>query len=520
MRLSFAAVVLLFLTSLHAWGAETGPAARACEILPTVDFSAVQDASIQITEAAPISPGKDVPAVCDVQGYVSSNIGFHFRLPLSNWNGKFIEVGCGGSCGVFFDFLCNTPLSRGYACIASDMGHKSTTTDGKWAYNNLQAEVDWSFRATHIVALAGKAITERYYGRKPNFSYFHGCSTGGRQGTIEAQRFPWDFDGIIAGAPPFSETDALMHVLWNEQAVRDSKGQPMFTEGDLKQVHEAVLRQCDMDDGVKDGIVSNPHACHFNPETLLCAGGLGSACLAADKVEALKRLYAGPTTSSGQKISSGGVVVGAELNFWASHEAGENSLGEDSIHYMSFMPDPSPGWKASDFDWDRDFKRFGMMESLYGNTNPDLRKFKAAGGKLLLYHGWADWGASPLNSVDYYETVSRTMGGLKPTQEFFRLFLVPGMNHCSGGDGAFAIDYLTYLENWVEKGEAPEVMIGAHLPSFKQGYAAFTGLEFPLDPAIPLGFTRPVYPYPLRATYRGSGDPSRAKNFVPIGPQK
>src|SRR5262245_11301982 len=224
------ALALLFsvVYSARAWSETGTDPSQACTKLEFTDFSMIQDVPTQITQSKFVEAAKRSPALCDVQGYVAPNIGFHLQLPLSQWNGKFIEVGCGGSCGMFFDSLCNTPLSRGYACIASDMGHKSTTTDGKWAYNNLQAEIDWSFSATHVVALAGKAVTEQFYRRKPERSYFHGCSTGGRQGTIEAQRFPGDFDGIIAGAPPFSETDTLMLMLWADRSIKDTHGQSIL----------------------------------------------------------------------------------------------------------------------------------------------------------------------------------------------------------------------------------------------------------------------------------------------------
>jgi feruloyl esterase len=495
-------------------------ASAQCIAIKHADFSQIPDAPTQIVDILFVKATQANIGYCEVSGYVAPNVGFMIRLPSSNWNGKFLEVGCGGSCGSFFTFLCDTPLRKGYACIASDMGHKSASVDGMWAYNNPQAEIDWSFRATHVAALAGKAITAWFYGREPNFSYFHGCSTGGRQGMIEAQRFPWDFDGIIAGAPPFSETDTLMHILWGERSILEKNGKPILEANDLRLIHRAVLRQCDMDDGVNDGIISNPPSCHFDPEMLICAHEENDSCLSTRKIEAVKKFYSGPVTSNGRKLSTGGFTPGSELD-WGSFAPGGNypigraAIARESLHYLGFMPDPAPSWQAKDFNFDQDYKRFGMMESLYGNTNPDLRRFKAAGGKLLIYHGWTDLEPSPLDSIDYYETVVKTMGGLESTQDFFRLFMIPGMNHCSGGSGAFAVDYLTYMESWVEKDDPPKAMIGAHVPSHKNGYDAFVGLKFPLDHSITVSFTRPFYAYPLRAKYNGTGNSTDAVSFVP-----
>jgi len=512
-------VLLLAAFGAQAQAAGTTQRSVDCKALQSLDFSTVQDAPTQIIESKPVEARRGHPDLCDVQGYVTPNVGFHLRLPESNWNQKFVEVGCGGQCGVFFDFLCDTPLRRGYACIASDMGHKSTTLDLKWAYNNLPAQIDWTFRATHVVALAGKAIVSKYYERKPERSYMMGCSTGGHQGLVEAQRFPWDFDGIIAGAPSINMQMWSPDRIWSVQVLTDRNGRPLFTPDDIRLLHEKVLAQCDLDDGVKDGIVGDPLSCHVNLDELICKAGNTNRCLTREQVQAAKMRYSGPLTLAGEPLTAGGAPLGSEIN-WLGASVGGADYALDLFRYLNFMPAPGPTWQLSDFKLDRDYRRLGLIDSFYSASNPDLREFKHAGGKMILYQGWQDPGPPVAHVIDYYETVTKTMAGLKSTQDFFRLFLVPGMNHCSGGEGAFAIDYLTYLENWVEEGRPPNVMIGSHVPSYKDGYDAFMGLTFPLDPAIPVSFTRPVYPYPLHAKYTGRGDPNTAGNFVPVDPKR
>src|SRR5262245_6708609 len=226
--------------------------AEQCTALKNVDFSNIQDAPTQITAAKLIGTKGD-PVYCQVQGYVSPQVNFEIRLPVSNWNKKFMETGCAGACGtVLIDWLCPSLLGKGYACIASDMGHAGKFGNGLWAYNNLQAEVDWGYRATHVTALAGKAITERFYRKAPDKSYFMGCSTGGRQGMVEAQRFPWDFDGIIAGAPSSDQSGAIMVRLGAALAMRAMDGSSILSQEDLQLVHNAVVAACDMNDGVRD----------------------------------------------------------------------------------------------------------------------------------------------------------------------------------------------------------------------------------------------------------------------------
>lgn len=495
----------------HATPATVSTPETQCKGLAGVDFSGIKDATTQVMSAKVVESAAAAPSYCKVQGYVSPQVGFELRLPMSNWNGKFMEVGCGGFCGDLNSiFFCNGPLKKGYACIVTDMGHKSTGLDGKWAYNNLQAQIDYAFRATHVAGVAGKTITEGFYGKAPSKSYFFGCSCGGRQGLVEAQEFPWDFDGIIVGAPAINYSGVFMDLLWKARAVVDTDGNPLFGEADIALVHSAAIAKCDKDDGVKDGLIGDPRTCKFDPADLLCSAGTKAGCLSSEQVAAVKKFYSGPVTSKGERLFPGGGMPGSEAGDFGfnGYQSVFANFGKEFFQYTGFMPAPGPGWKSSDFDFDRDYKRLGTLETLYASTNPDLRKFKAAGGKLILWQGWADGAVSPLNSVDYYETVQRTMGGAATTRDFFRLFMLPGVDHCYGGEGASVVDFLSHMEAWVEKNQAPDMMMSAHV---KDGSDS---VSWPTDPAS-IGFTRPAYPYPLQPKYKGSGDPNKAENYGP-----
>ncbi|MGB7601136.1 MAG: tannase/feruloyl esterase family alpha/beta hydrolase, partial [Candidatus Sulfotelmatobacter sp.] len=416
-----------------------------------------------------------------------------------------------------------------------DGGHSSRAGDSNsnalWGYNDLQTVFDFGVRAPHVAALAGKAITERFYGKPPAESYFAGCSSGGQQALSEAERFPWDFNGILSGAPSPTFSGPMMYFLWGGRALAGK-----VTQGDLRLVHEHALAMCDRDDGVKDGVIGDPLHCNVHLPDLLCKGAYKEGkCLTAEKIEEVRKVYSGPTTSKGVKIYTGGPLPGSELNWINDGRSGRfdayvNDAGKvagwsgEYFRYIGFMPAPGPSWKAADFDFDRDYKRFGMAEELMGYAdNPDLRKFKAAGGKMILYQGGADQSDIPTDAIDYYDTAEKTMGGRASTQDFFRLFLIPGMNHCLGGEGAWSIDYLSYLEDWVERGKAPAVMIGSHLDlgPFWRAHSSepdfFEQIErFRKDPRN-VKFTRAIYPYPVRAVYRGKGDPNRASNWAPVG---
>lgn len=477
-------------------------------------MATLQDAPTHITEATWVGEHGTAPAYCRVRGYVEPHVGFAILLPGSRWNGKLIEMGCGGACGVIDEQSCGDPLHRGYACITSDTGHRGDSGDWKWAKDNVRAKLDYGYRGAHVTALAGKALTQLYYRRPPRESYFDGCSTGGRQAMVEAERFPWDFNGIIAGAPPLNFTANSLAQLWAALAATDAAGKALLTPTAVRLVHRAVLAQCDLDDGVRDGIVGNPMACDFDPGRLMCKAGRSEHCLSPAQVAAVRKIYAGPFAGT-DPLLQGGYARGSELEWIGADFSAAGGRGflysydEGKFRYAAFSPDPGPGWQPSDLDFRADYRRLGMMESLYSAANPDLRQFKRNGGKLLMYQGWNDPFEPPAAAIQYYDSVVRLMGGPAATRDFYRLFMIPGMGHCSGGDGAWAIDYVSSLEGWVERGKAPDELRGWHMrlpPTPTQPQ------RFPPRPGEAI-FSRPVYPYPLRARYKGTGDPTFAASF-------
>ncbi len=535
LRVSVLALAIVIHANANADTPVSADEQARCEALTETNFTKTMDAPTIVNEAlvvanpASLIRGLSTPSAaavdaltrdlremqpyCRVRGYVSPQVGFELALPMQHWNGKFLHIGCGGWCGDASWYAAYCALARGYACIGTDMGH--TGESGLWMRNNnLQGQSDFAYRATHVATLAGKAIVERYYGKDPQRSYFSGCSTGGYQAMMEAQAFPWDFDGIIAGAPDMDESDLSLRGIWLKQNFLDKANHPILNADEIQLLHRAVLERCDMDDGVKDGIISDPVHCKFDPAVLACKPGEHSGCLTSQQVQAVKNIYGVPVTSKGLQISTRGVFPGSELNWPEDLVA---TWGDTFFKNAGLLTPSGTEWKYSDFDFDRDYKRSGTGW-LFADTNPDLRRFKAAGGKLLSYQGGNDTSEIPGAVVDYYETVERTMGGRAATQDFYRLFVIPGMNHCDGGDGAYAIDYLHYLEDWVEHGRAPDVMIGAHLQhpvaDGKWGRLA----KYPLDETSPATFYRPVYPYPLHAKYKGKGDPNKAESFGSTGP--
>ena len=378
-----------------------------CGKLAKADFSGITDAPTHITATELVAATGGDPAYCKITGSIEPQISIEMRLPAANWNGKFMEVGCGGWCGAIFDWTCGEASRRGYACIATDMGHKGSGMDDvRWANNNLQGQIDFGYRATHVTALAGKAVAAQYYGSQPARSYYVGCSTGGYQGVMEAQRFPWDFDGIVAGAPDIDETQANFRGLWLARVERDSDGKRLLGEKELALLHNAALALCDLDDGIKDGIIANPRGCKFRPETLLCKSGEKSGCLTPAQIDAAKKIYAGPMNSAGERTSTGSFLIGSELgwtDFWPTQSL------VDFFRYGIPGYTTGPDYKDTDIDFDRDYKRFGLAPQ-YENNNPDLRRLQAAGAKLIVYHGTTDTIDPPGPVIDYYETVEKTMG--------------------------------------------------------------------------------------------------------------
>jgi Tannase and feruloyl esterase len=486
---------------------DTDPAS-ACRKLGTTSFEQIPGAPTWITSATVVAANGGQAAYCEIKGHVLQHVGLQMRLPLEGWNNKLYMNGNHGLGGPFFMDECEGALARNYAIGTTDMGHSGRVTDGGFAYDNMQGKIDFAYRATHVAAVAAKEIAKAFYQRPATRSYFSGCSTGGRQALMEAQRYPEDFDGIIAGPAPIYDAGMMAtHSFWGEKANRDSNNQIILRHDKLKMLSNAVYKACDGLDGLVDGIINDPRRCSFDPQ--LCPGNVDSPdCFTQAQVDVVRRVYEQPHDSSGKSIYPGSVPRGSEL-MWARvipdrpDQLGRGAeIGQDFLRYMAFEEDAGPGFDPLSFDFDRDPSRLTAMARLYDASNPDLSKFKARGGKLIMYSGWADENMSPFATVHYYEEVINKMGGLAATQTFARLLMVPGAFHCRGGVGPVLVanDLLPALEDWVENGVAPDRIIAAQVDAGK------------------VVRTRPVFPYPVEAKYKGAGDPNDAANFDPVGP--
>jgi pimeloyl-ACP methyl ester carboxylesterase len=491
-----------------------------CAALPFADFSQVPDAPAQVFATETVQASAPLPAYCRVEGYVSPTIGFEIRIPEDSWNGKMLFQGCGGFCGSTASIRqCDDALARGYACVATDLGHKGTPLDGKWAYNNPQGEIDFYYRATHATAQAAKAIIAAATGGDISRSYFRGCSTGGRQGLISAQRFPADFDGIIAAAPAGVSPGGGLHLIWSALANQDDAGNQILTPQKVALLHGAVVAACDAHDGLEDGLITDPRTCTFDPADMQCRRRPGEDCFTGPEVQVIRKIYQGAVDSSGAPLYHAVPMPGSEPN-WVPAYVGAGGqkpiyyfFGGDFFRYVAFAEDPGPSWMPEDFDYDRDPPRMGYNRHLNNAASPDLRAFVSRGGKLISYQGWSDQSVPPLGVVDYLEDVQRFMGGPDAVSEFYRLFMLPGVAHCSGGEGPDRVDALRSLEAWVEDGTAPESLIAYKLKN-DPGFGSVPHLP-PADENIEM--SRPVYAYPDVARYV-DGDPNDWQSFQRVAP--
>lgn len=493
-----------------------GAQALSCKALLAEDFTRTPDAPAQIIRTENVAQSGSMPAYCRIEGYIATNIGFEVRVPAEGWNNKLLMQGCGGFCGSYAVIAqCNDALKRGYACTATDLGHKSTPIDGKWAYNNPQGEIDFYYRATHATAQAAKAIVTRATGLEIARSYFRGCSTGGRQGLISAQRFPDDFDGIVAAAPAGVSPGGGLHLIWSALANLDEDGQPILSASKLPLLHNAVLQSCDGLDGLEDGLIDDPRRCTFDPADMQCRRRPGDDCFTGPEVAAIRRIYQGATDSNGNALYRAVPMYGSELNWSPAYIGIEEKpsvyyqFGGDFFRYVAFAEDPGPSWMPEMFDFDVDPTRMGYNRHLNYAANPDLRRFVEKGGKLISYQGWSDQSVPPLGIIDYLSDVERFMGGPEAVSDFFRLFMLPGVAHCAGGEGPDRVDALRALEQWVETGTPPDQLVAYNLLNDP---GPFASVVLPPQPGQ-VARSRPVYPYPAVPQYRGAGDPDVWQSF-------
>jgi feruloyl esterase len=518
------------LGTLLVWAGGGGPAHAAAKVdcdLPALQ--ALAPDATTLTAVSLVAATTTLPEYCRVDGYVTTpgepgepdnQVNFRLGLPTA-WNHKFYFQGCGGRCGSLV--ALDAGLMRSYAAATTDTGHQAAVTDSTWAYHARTQEIDYGHRGVHVTTVAAKLLTHAYYGEPLRHAYFSGCSNGGRQALIEAQRYPDDFDGIIGGAPGFGNKGNL-NSIWRYQTLLADRDH-YLPASKLPLLAEAVLADCDAKDGLVDGLIGDPRRCTFDPASLQCRAGDAPDCLTAGQVETVRKIYAGPTTSAGTQLHPG-FPMGHEdgpggWQLWivgtnpdhvveladgtlaftgTSPLTGDPPLGfaflDDGLKYLAFEVD-DPDYSYRDFDLDTDPPLLDFMDQILGASNPDLSRFNAYGGKLLLYHGWNDPATTgAYRTIQYYEEVVKAVGGTRQTDAFLRLFLAPGMHHCSGGPGPNMFDTLTALESWVEDGVAPTRLIASHS----------TGGV--------VDRTRPLCPYPQEARYIGSGSIDQAQNFL------
>jgi feruloyl esterase len=456
---------------------------------------------------APAQPAafRQLPAFCRVAATLKpssdSDIRIEVWMPLANWNGRFQGVGNGGLAGSItytsgrggIERGMAEALARGYATASTDTGHVGGTAAP--FLGHPEKLIDFGYRAVHEMTVAAKAIVNAFYGAPPRFSYWNGCSTGGRQGLMEAQRFPADYDGIVAGAPANPSTRLSA---WNVH-VGKLAADPMHAIPASKypMIHQAVLNACDASDGLQDGQISDPSSCRFDFRALACTSGDSSSCLTPGQVETARTVTAPAVHSKTGEMIFPGLALGTELG-WASKIGGAepNPLGTESFKYIVYR---DPNWDWRTFDLESAVALADRLDQGTLNVTADLRTFRQRGGKLLLYHGWRDQNFSAETSVGYHRRVRETLGAAG-SDEWMRLFLAPGMGHCGGGEGPNAFDPVTALEQWVEHGSAPGQIMATRRTDGK------------------VVRTRPLCPYPQVARYRGTGSIDDAANFTCAAP--
>ncbi len=503
-------------------------AATTCE-----DLAKLQLANTTIDTAISVPAGDyQVPggpsvrtraAFCRAAGVMKPSSDSHITLevwmPASGWNGKFLGIGNGGFAGAVSYPALAAAVSRGYAAAATDTGHRAGGQDARWALDHPEKIVDFGYRAIHETAVKGKAVAQAFFGKAASKSYFVSCSNGGRQALMEAQRFPEDYDGIVAGAPANYWTKLLISAAWGAKALAEPGA--YIPSSKLPALQTAVRSACDGIDGLKDGLLDDPSRCRFDPASIQCKSDDGDSCLTGPQVAALRKIYSGPLDGMGKSlfpsISPGGEAEPGGWGPWITGAAPErSSMYAFSTQFFKNMVFSDSNWDYKTFDVDRDGAiATKKMGPILNSVDPDLRRFHARGGKLILYHGWCDAAIPAQNSIDYYNSVVKKLGA-KRTGEFVRLFLAPGVQHCGGGSAPNSFgqagpsggdpdkDVSAALERWVEQDVAPERIVAAQYKG--------------QNPAAGIERTRPLCAYPSVARHKG-GDANDAANFTCSAPK-
>ncbi len=479
---------------------------------PGADMQGTTPAS-ERTGPAKLSP------FCRVRITIAPAINIEVWMPASGWNGNFEGVGNGGKAGSISYAAMATALREGYATASTDTGHKGSEDQTEWAFKHPELIADFAYRAIHEMTVTANKVIASYYGKSPAFSFFNGCSTGGRQALMEAQRYPDDYNGILSGAPVIDYTHLQAAHFAIAVRVRKIPGS-YFPPSKVPEIDKASLAACDSIDGVRDGIIEDPLKCGFgeDPSALLCKGSETPTCLNAKQLQTLKDIYAGYRDPRGQLVYPG-FMPGSELG-WKSFIIADadpskpftDKSAVGAVGFFKYFVFDNPSWNFLTWNYDRDMPLTDKkLASEINAMDPGLKPFRAHGGRLLLYHGWADPGVSPLETIIYYDKVVAAITGteatapghetpafvdrIKDTEDFARLFMVPGMGHCGNGPGPNRFDAFGPLTNWVEHGRPPSEIVASHITNET------------------VKFTRPLCPYPMTAHYTGHGSTDQAANF-------
>jgi feruloyl esterase len=488
-----AGALLLAAPVLNAAPPQRASRTGACAALAQTSFAGAVGARVEILRAAEVPASATLPAFCEIEARIAPAIGAVVRLPASGASGRFLMGGCWNLCGETDMRLTEDALARGYTVAQTDMGHKGQDI----AFSDDPAAIDdFAWRATHLTTKLAKALFAAFHGRAPDRSYFRGCSTGGRQGLTEALLFPDEFDGVIAGAP--AQHMAAVNGAWAVKANLRADGSPILDEAAITLLHEGALAACDGADGTRDGIIDNPLQCGFRPARLACSAGAPSGqCLSPEQVTAAGKIYDGVRTKAQRFYASMGYAIGSEPG-WIDAFAGRDgqppwglAIAANYMHRFKDLPDPPRTVQALDFD--RHPVRMTRVEAIpsFGDEPMLLNRFAEAGGRMILYAGWADEALTPATTLDFVAAQQRGLGGAGSLDPFLRLYMVPGYGHCGGGPGAGEIDYLTAIENWVEKGQAPAALTAHRLKVPPAGGAP---TRFPIAPDA-VAWQRSLMPY-------------------------
>ncbi len=497
MKLPFSFLLAAALTPLAMSGA-------TCDDLANVIAPDMAVTSATMVAAGPApgrgrGPAANLPAYCRVQAVsrpvADSEIHFEVWLPSpETWNGKFEGTGNGGYSSAMTTADMVQGLTRGFAVAGSDTGHSGG--DLKFGAGHIEKINDWGYRAVHVMTDNAKLLVRDYYGRFPKYSYFTGCSTGGHQALSEAQRYPGDYDGIVAGDPGNDRVHLNVNFLWAYTALYKEAGNDI-PAAKLPLITKAAMKSCDAADGMEDGIIADPRSCKFDPATLVCHGADDGSCLTKAQADAVKKIYGGPMNPRTGRNIMPGFPIGSESG-WTGYFVGQKEPAR--VDFWRLWVFGNPLWDWRNFDFDRDVAFADTKLAAVNSVDEDLRPFQKLGGKLLMYQGWADPVVPPESTILYYDKVLEKAAGSKSAGDFVRLFMAPGMGHCGGGVGPNTFDSLSALDHWVDGGAVPAKIVASHATAGQ------------------VDRTRPLCPYPQTARWNGTGSRDDEANFSCVAP--